>query len=66
MNQGEAGVWHDSYGQANIPGAALVVPLGWGIVSAAGFDRQVELLVMGNEAGHGAEDTSSHVWASGK
>lgn len=66
MKQGEAGAWHDSYGQANIPGAVLVVLLGWGIVSAAGFDRQVERLVMGNEAGRGAEDTSSHVWASGK
>lgn len=44
----------------------MVVPSGWGIVSAASFDRQVEQLVMGNEAGPGAEDTSSHAWASGK
>lgn len=66
MEQGEAGAWHDGYGQAYTPGAVLVVPFGWGIVDAAGFDRQVEQLVMGNEAGHGAEDTSNHAWASGK
>ena len=28
----------------------MVVPSGWGIVTAASFDRQVEQLVMGNEA----------------
>lgn len=66
MEQGEAGAWHGGYGQACTPGAVLVAPFGWGIVSAAGFDRQVEQLVMGNEAGHGAEDTSNHAWASGK
>lgn len=66
MEQGEPGAWHDSYGQAYTPGAVMVVPSGWGIVTAASFDRQVEQLVMGNEAGPGAEDTSSHAWASGK